>query len=99
MTDKQQEKFIQFYQWLYGDTSEDTGTWELPTIFEDEEELHKNMWKLALRKILGKTRYDKKYYRNKLTKLCYWEYVFEWLWLGYWPTVLNYNDTINNAKG
>ena len=81
MTDKQQEKFIQFYQRLYGDTSKE-GYFYFVAYKNLQFFLHQYN--------------HKKYYHNKWTKLCYWEYVFEWLWLGYWPTVLNYSDTINN---
>jgi hypothetical protein len=95
MTYKQQEQFVEFYRWLYGDTSIETGTWQIPTIFKDEEELHRNMWLLALEKILGKTKFNKKYYPNQLTKLKRWEYVFEWLRMGYWPRVLDYDLTVN----
>lgn len=93
MNNKEQKQFIEFYKWLYWDTSK-----KLPTIFEEEEELHRNMWLLALEKILGKTKFNKKYYPNQLTKLKWWEYVFERLRMSYWPTVLNYNDTVNNEK-
>lgn len=91
MNNKEQKQFIEFYKWLYGDTSK-----ELPTIFEEEEELHRNMRLLTLEKILGKTKFNKKYYPNQLIKLKWWEYVFEWLRMSYWPTVLNYNNTVNN---
>lgn len=92
MNYRQQEQFVEFYKRLYGDTSK-----ELPYIFKDEEELHRNMWLLQLEKILGKTKFNKKYYPNQLTKLKRWEYVFEWLRMGYWPRVLDY-DMYVNAK-
>jgi hypothetical protein len=56
MNNKEQKQFIEFYKWLYGDTSK-----ELPTIFEEEEELHRNMRKLQLQKILGKTKSKQTY--------------------------------------
>ena len=95
MTDKQQEQFIQFYYWLYWDTSK-KWTGKLPTIFDGDEELHRNMWKLQLQKILGKTKSKQTYTHRGWRTETYLEYVFSWLWLAYWPTVLKYNDVINN---
>lgn len=94
MTDKQQEQFIQFYYWLYWDTSK-KWTGKLPTIFDGDEELHRNMWKLQLQKILGKTKSKQTYTHRCWRTETYLEYVFSWLWLAYWPTVLKYNDVIN----
>lgn len=95
LTVKQSEQFVTFYKWLYWDTSKETGTGELPTIFKDEEELHRNMWKLELTKILGKTKANRSYYHRWWRKEKYVDYVFSWLWLQYWPTVLDYYKTID----
>lgn len=90
MTKKQSERFVEFYKWLYWDTSK-----KLPTIFSGDEELHRNMWKLELTKILGKTKANRSYYHRWWRKEKYIDYVFSWLWLQYWPTVLDYYKTID----
>lgn len=93
MTKQQEERFVAFYEWLYW-----TNHSEIPCIFKDEEELHINLWKIELEKILGKTRYNKIYYPSLKRKMKYWEYVFQWLWLSYWPRVLDYNTWIDVRK-
>ena len=98
LTVKQSEQFVAFYKWLYWDTSKETGTGKLPTIFKDEEELHRNMWKLELTKILGKTKANRNYYHRWWRKEKYVDYVLSRLWLQYWPTVLDYNKVINGQK-
>ena len=90
MDRKQEERFVEFYEWLYW-----TDHSQIPCIFNDEEEMHINMRKIELEKILGKTRYNKTYYPSLKRKMKYWEYAFMWLWLQYWPRVLDYNETIN----
>lgn len=95
MTHEQQQQFVEFYRRLYWDTSVETGTWELPTIFKDEEELHRNMWKLQLTKILGKTKANSIYYHSWWRRETYLDHVLSWLWLWYWPKVLDYNETVN----
>ena len=95
LTKQQSERFVEFYRRLYWDTSKETGTGKLPTIFKDEEELHMNMWKLELTKILGKTKANRSYYHRWWRKEKYVDYVFSWLWLQYWPTVLDYYKTID----
>lgn len=51
-TEKMQREFIEFYKNLYGDTSKETGTGELPHIKAQEEEKHREMRKEELTKII-----------------------------------------------
>ena len=87
--EKKELQFIEFYRWLYGDTSEATWTWELPKIPKSEEEKHIKMWKDELTKILW-PRYAKAIYKIRpYGKQTYLDYVFSWLWMWYWPTVVD----------
>lgn len=94
--EKAEKEFIEFYKGLYGDTSKETGTWKLPTISPEEEEEHKRMWKEELTKILGKKNANRVWKVRPYGPQTYLDYVFSWLWLGYWPTVLRSN---NNGDG
>ena len=96
--EKAEEKFIEFYRGLYGDTSKATGTWELPTIKPEEEEEHIRMWKEELTKILGKKNAKRVWKIRPYWPQTYLDYVFSWLWLGYWPTVLRSNNNENGNK-
>lgn len=66
MNRQQEERFVEFYEWLYGKDHS-----EIPSIFKDEEEMHINMRKIELEKILGKTRYNKMYYPSLKRKMKY----------------------------
>ena len=85
--EKQQQEFVEFYISLYGDTSKETGTGELPHIKASEEEEHKRIREEKLTEILwprkAKLPYIHKGWR-KDTRL--WK-VMEELWLCYWPVV------------
>ena len=48
-SDSDTQDFVMWYRSLYGDTSKETWTWELPTITKAEERLHKRIWKRKIR--------------------------------------------------
>ena len=98
MTKKQSEQFVEFYKRLYWDTSVSTGTGKLPTIFKDEEELHRNMWRIELIKILGKTKANSTYIHRWWRKEKYVDWALSWLWLQYWTIVLYYNKVIDGQE-
>lgn len=76
LTKEQEQAFIEFHRWLYGDTSKSTGTGELPKICNIHEELHENLWRKRIKdNIKGSKKYK--------------DEVFSWLWLGYWPVVVD----------
>lgn len=91
---KQSEEFVEFYRWLYWDTSEQTGTGKLPTIFDTEEDWHRSMRRAELTRILWKTKANSNYYHRWWRKEKYVDYALSWLRLQYWPTVLDYDKTI-----
>ena len=92
-TEKSEKMFLEFYRWLYWDTSIATGTWELPTITKDEEEEHIRLWKEALTKCLwGKKKANSLYKMRPYGKQSWLDYAFGWLWLNYWPTVVDKFD-------
>ena len=88
LTPKQEQMFIEFYRWLYGDTSKATWTWELPTITEEEKEAHIKMWKDKLKKIIWPKKALRTYKIRPYGPQSYLDYAFSWLWLWYWPSIL-----------
>ena len=52
LTDKKTMEFIDRYKSIYGDTSESTGTGQLPHINAEDEEKHIKMWKDKLTELL-----------------------------------------------
>lgn len=89
-TDEDTQNFVAWYKWMYGDTSEATGTGQLPTIEKREEKLHVRIWKRKIRFALGNwanRQYIHKGWR-KDTQL--WRYYSE-LYLWYFPKVLDNN--------
>lgn len=88
LTRKQEQEFIKFYKWLYGDTSKSTWTWELPKIPAEEEEAHIKMWKDKLTKILWPKKAKSLYKMRPYGKQTVLDYVFSRLWMWYWPTVI-----------
>lgn len=87
--EKKEKKFIEFYRWLYGDTSKATWTWELPRISISEAENHKKMWKDEITKLLWPRRAKAVYKIRPYGPQTYLDYVFSWLWLDFWPTVID----------
>lgn len=90
---KQSKQFVEFYKWLYWDENE-----ELPIIYDTEEERHKCLWRQALTEILWKTRANKIYTHRWWYKEKYVDWALSWLWLQYWPKVLDYNKAINGEE-
>lgn len=88
LTHKQEQEFIEFYKWLYGDTSKATWTWELPKIPAEDEEAHIKMWKDKLTKIIWPKKAKSLYKMRPYGKQTVLDYVFSRLWLWYWPTVI-----------
>lgn len=87
LTEKQQLEFYERYKSIYGDTSEATGTWELPHIKKEEEEEHIRMRNDKLTEIIW-PRKSKRIYKIRP----YWpetvlHKVFSCLWLCYGPVV------------
>ena len=87
LTDKQIQQFVERYKSIYGDTSKDTWTWEIPHIRAEDEEEHRRMWKEKLTEIIW-PRNSKKVYKVR----AYWpqtilDRVFSELWLCFWPVV------------
>lgn len=98
LTYKQEQEFIEFYKWLYGDTSEATWTWELPKIPKSKEEEHIKLWKDTLTKIIWPRKAKSLYKMRPYGKQTVLDYVFSRLWMWYWPTVLNDNETDNDTN-
>lgn len=98
LTHKQEQEFIEFYKWLYGDTSEATWTWELPKIPKSKEEEHIKLWRDALTKIIWPKKAKSLYKIRPYGKQTVLDYVFSRLWMWYWPTVLNDNETNNDTN-
>ncbi len=88
LTDKQVEQFIEWYREFYWDTSAETWTWKLPKICKEHEELHKQLWKDKIDKLLWKNK-NKKYTHKWWREEEYRDVVFNWLWLQFWPTVVD----------
>ena len=80
---KQSKQFIEFYKWLYWETE------DLPTILEWEYEWHRCLWRQALTEILWKSMANKIYVHRWWRKEKYVDFCLSWLWLSYWPTVLD----------
>lgn len=89
---KQSKQFVDFYKWLYWETE------DLPVIYNTEEERHRCLWKQALTEILWKTKANKIYTHRWWRKEKYVDRALTWLWVQYWPTVLDYNKAINGTK-
>ena len=91
--EKKEMKFVKFYRELYWDTSKATWTWELPVITEEHEEEHKQLWRKELTKILWwKKKANQTYKVRPYWKQSWLDYIFSWLRLGYWPTVVSDPD-------
>ena len=88
LTEEQSKQFLEFYRNLYGDTSKETWTGELPTISIEDEEKHEKLWRKEIRKILWGKIADKTYTYRQYWRQTWLDFTFQWLWLQYWPKVL-----------
>lgn len=86
LSEKQQIKFIEWYKSIYWDTSEATGTWEIPKIPEEEQEKHVKMWVDFLKELMGPKQCRKIYTHRGWNTEDYLHMVFNNLYFNYWPT-------------
>lgn len=87
LTEKQEKKFVDFYRWLYGDTSKATWTGKLPEIPESKQREHMIMWRDFLTNLLWKKNAKKIYTHRGWRKEDYLHLVFNSLWFNYWPII------------
>lgn len=88
LNEKQEKEFLDFYKAYYWDTSKDTGTGEIPKICKEHEDLHINLRKEEIDKILWSKKHHKYTHRWGRVEE-YRDMVFNWLWLQFWPTVVD----------
>lgn len=89
LSEKQQIRFIDWYKSIYGDTSPKTGTWELPTVPEEEQEKHVKMWVKFLKELMWPKLCKKIYTHRGWRKEDYLHVVFNNLYMNYSPTYLD----------
>lgn len=86
LSKKQQKERISRYKSIYWDTSEATGTWEIPTVPEEEQEKHVKMWVDFLKELMGPKQCRKIYTHRGWNTEDYLHVVFNNLYFNYWPT-------------
>ena len=87
LTQKQIQAFIEFYKWIYGDTSKKTGTGQLPHIKKEDEEKHKKMWYNFLESLIWPRKCKRMYTHKGWRQETILDYCFNNLWFGYWPII------------
>lgn len=89
LSEKQQMEWVSRYKSVYWDTSKATGTWELPTVPEEEQEKHVRMWVEFLQKLMGPKMCKKIYTHRGWRKEDYLHLAFNNLYMNYSPTYLD----------
>ena len=89
LTKKQQEQFINRYKSLYGDTSKETWTGEIPKVHESKQKEHIKLWKDFLSRMLWAKTCKKIYVHRGGRKEDYLHLVFNNLYMNYWPTYID----------
>lgn len=98
LNDKQMEEFVKRHREMYGDTSKETGTGKIATVYsdnpEDTEELHRQMWLDKITELLWKNA-NKKYTHRWGRIEPFASAACSSLWLYCWPTFKHNNEKWN----